>query len=72
MVTPLYQVGAQVRAHKASSSCYQHPVSLDPWLRFDDCLVPLLHLHLLHRHRQDVTAWMRTRSTAWYTPKLRL
>ena len=56
MVTPLHQVRAQVRAHKASSTCYQHSVPLDSWLRLDDSLVPLLHFYLLHRRQQHVTA----------------
>ncbi len=55
MVTPLYQVRAQVRAHKASSACHQHSVPLDPRLGLDDGLVPLLHLYLLHRDHIDVS-----------------
>jgi len=58
MVTPLYQVRAQVRAHKTSSACHQDSVPLDPGLGLDDGLVPLLHLNLLHRDHIDVSAHM--------------
>ena len=60
MVTPLHQIRTQVRAHKASSTGYQYSVPLDPWLRLDDSLVPLLHLYLLHRRQQHVPAEITT------------
>lgn len=58
MVTPLYQVRAQVRAHETSSACHQDSVPLNPRLGLDDGLVPLLHLYLLHRDHIDVSTHM--------------
>ena len=56
MVTPLYQVRAQVRAHKSSSACHQDSIPFDPRLGLDDGLVALLHLYLLHSDHIDVSA----------------